>query len=350
MSELAKEKLYRKELIKAGATGDNNVARIRSLSGGGSGKKVELLETKIPTPVRNPLLVRIDDEIFILGGITNNNQYSPNIYAFNLKTKEIRFVSNNFPKIVGGDILRIGNGLFWIVGGNIDGVTSNKIYSWTYRPESSSNYFEEVTQFALDENESVTKAVKYGTGYFIFCDSKRVYKLEQIRQNDVYYPNNITFTLYAQISESYDYSYGTYITRFNNLNADFRRIGGGSTYSVENHTKRFYIKDGTLHDDSQNPFDFDISIPEESQVRWLSKDNKFYCFISGNSSNDNASYAEVFDNGSISEAQTITTTKLDIPLPKQLTLIETEYGFFGFGGTFDSLPVDSIYKINVENL
>ena len=37
MSELAKEKLYRNELIKAGATGKNNVARIRSLSGGGGG-------------------------------------------------------------------------------------------------------------------------------------------------------------------------------------------------------------------------------------------------------------------------------------------------------------------------
>lgn len=350
MSELTREKIYKKELIAGGATGNNNLERIRSLAGG-SGKKVELLETKIPTPVRNPLLVRIDDEIFILGGITNNNQYSSNIYAFNIKTKEIRYISNNFPKIVGGDILRMGDGFFWIVGGNIDGVTSNKIYSWTYEPQALNNYFREVTEFALDENESITKAVKYGTGYFIFCSSKRVYKLERIRQNDVYYPNDITFTLYAQISESYTYNYGTYITRYNDLNNDFRRIGGGSTYSVDNHPMLFYIKDGTLNTGNQNPFSFDISISEESQVRWLSKDNKFYCFISGNSSNDNASYAEVFDKGgSISGAQTITTTKLDIPLPKQLTLIETEYGIFGFGGTLNTLPVDSIYKINVENL
>lgn len=37
MSELAKEKLYRKELIAGGATGNNNLERIRSLASGGKG-------------------------------------------------------------------------------------------------------------------------------------------------------------------------------------------------------------------------------------------------------------------------------------------------------------------------
>lgn len=44
MSELAKEKLYRKELIAGGATGNNNLERIRSLQGGG-GKTTTSLKT-----------------------------------------------------------------------------------------------------------------------------------------------------------------------------------------------------------------------------------------------------------------------------------------------------------------
>lgn len=36
MSELTKEKIYKKELIAGGATGNNNLERIRSLAGGGT--------------------------------------------------------------------------------------------------------------------------------------------------------------------------------------------------------------------------------------------------------------------------------------------------------------------------
>ena len=39
MSELTREKIYKSELIKAGATGNNNLERIRSLAGGGTPKE-----------------------------------------------------------------------------------------------------------------------------------------------------------------------------------------------------------------------------------------------------------------------------------------------------------------------
>lgn len=42
MSELTKEKIYKNELIKAGAEGNNNLARIRSLQNGGGGGKTSL--------------------------------------------------------------------------------------------------------------------------------------------------------------------------------------------------------------------------------------------------------------------------------------------------------------------
>lgn len=48
MSELTREKIYRNELIKAGATGNNNLERIRSLqNGGGGGATTKLESTRV---------------------------------------------------------------------------------------------------------------------------------------------------------------------------------------------------------------------------------------------------------------------------------------------------------------
>lgn len=46
MSELTKEKIYKSELIKAGATGNNNLERIRSLAGGGGSSNVKHSKTE----------------------------------------------------------------------------------------------------------------------------------------------------------------------------------------------------------------------------------------------------------------------------------------------------------------
>ena len=68
MSELTKEKIYREELIKAGATGNNNLERIRSLqNGGGTGGN---------TVIANPELT--GDEPELNGLQIDNNKYAIN--------------------------------------------------------------------------------------------------------------------------------------------------------------------------------------------------------------------------------------------------------------------------------
>ena len=44
MSELTIEKIYKNELIKAGASGNNNLERIRNLAGGGGGSEIHLYQ------------------------------------------------------------------------------------------------------------------------------------------------------------------------------------------------------------------------------------------------------------------------------------------------------------------
>ena len=51
MSELTKEKIYKKELIAGGATGNNNLERIRSLTGGG-GTSSKLQSTRAKAVVK----------------------------------------------------------------------------------------------------------------------------------------------------------------------------------------------------------------------------------------------------------------------------------------------------------
>lgn len=66
MSELTKEKIYKSELIKGGATGNNNLERIRSLAGGGTVN----LQNKTVTPTAQIQTITADEGYDGLGTVT----------------------------------------------------------------------------------------------------------------------------------------------------------------------------------------------------------------------------------------------------------------------------------------
>lgn len=107
MSELTKEKIYREELIKAGATGNNNLERIRSLQNGGGGggdtPKEEIKEiSSLPyfEGVGKAATAAIGDKIYVFGGKNGGSSVSGMIYSFDTKTKNVSYV-DSFPNSVG---------------------------------------------------------------------------------------------------------------------------------------------------------------------------------------------------------------------------------------------------------
>lgn len=105
MSELTKEKIYKNELIKAGATGNNNLERIRSLQNGGGGgtPKEEIKEiSNLPyyEGVVKAAVAPIGDKIYVFGGSVGGTSASKMIYRFDTKTKNASYV-DAFPNSVG---------------------------------------------------------------------------------------------------------------------------------------------------------------------------------------------------------------------------------------------------------
>lgn len=91
MSELTKEKIYKKELIAGGATGNNNLERIRSLaSGGGKGKytlEKEFFDLGGNT-FSNVAYGIEGGNLVVVGGLTPSGNYSNLVKMISMDAKE----------------------------------------------------------------------------------------------------------------------------------------------------------------------------------------------------------------------------------------------------------------------
>lgn len=143
MSELTKEKIYKNELIKAGAEGNNNLERIRSLqNGGGGGGDTPKEEIKVISSlpyiegVAKVAAATIGDKIYVFGGNVGVNAVSKMIYEFDTKTKNVEYV-DAFPNSVGlysEAAAAVGNNVYIFGGrkkvGSSDS-TNNDIYKYS---------------------------------------------------------------------------------------------------------------------------------------------------------------------------------------------------------------------------
>lgn len=100
MSELTKEKIYKNELIKAGATGNNNLERIRSLQNGGGGggdtPKEEIKEIgNFGYGLSQMASAAVGDNIYLFGGFIGgaHNDSTNDIHVFNTKSKQVQKVA-----------------------------------------------------------------------------------------------------------------------------------------------------------------------------------------------------------------------------------------------------------------
>ena len=98
MSELTREKIYRNELIKAGATGNNNLERIRSLQNGGGGgtPKEEIKEIgNFSYGLSQMASAIVGDNIYLFGGFIggSHNDSTADIHVFNTKSKQVQKVA-----------------------------------------------------------------------------------------------------------------------------------------------------------------------------------------------------------------------------------------------------------------
>lgn len=102
MSELTKEKVYKKELIKAGAEGNNNLERIRSLQNGGGSSQKYIVE-KVGEDNGNRRIqfttLTANNNILNFGGGKYNPRYTPSyelvMYSLDNKTFSTRSVLPN---------------------------------------------------------------------------------------------------------------------------------------------------------------------------------------------------------------------------------------------------------------
>lgn len=130
MSELTKEKIYKRELLKKGATGNNNLERIRSLQNGGGGEgdtpneEISVLENFIFEENSMAMAV-VGDYVYSFGGRKYNQSPLNLIKKINIKTQIITTLLTRLPiKLSNATAVAIG-GLIYIFGGRtLEGNTS----------------------------------------------------------------------------------------------------------------------------------------------------------------------------------------------------------------------------------
>lgn len=144
MSELTREKIYRNELIKAGATGNNNLERIRSLQnggGGGTGKVNETLSTISEYQLADVGVASVGDYIYLFGG-KKNGVVQNTIVKLNSKTLQAETLNVTLDYrtysmtavAIGGFVYAFGGR---IIDGNTD-TTNAKFYCFDTAKETIS--------------------------------------------------------------------------------------------------------------------------------------------------------------------------------------------------------------------
>ena len=98
MSELTREKIYKRELLKKGATGNDNLERIRSLKKGGevvdNGEKIERLGNALSITMASA--TEVGGNIYIFGGRNGTNVYN-RITKYNFETETFTDLQATLP-------------------------------------------------------------------------------------------------------------------------------------------------------------------------------------------------------------------------------------------------------------
>ena len=122
MSELTREKIYKRELLKKGATGNDNLERIRSLQNGGGGgvdtpnEEISVLENFI-FEENSVAMAVVGDYVYSFGGM-NKLVADNSIKKINIKTQMTTTLLTRLPiYLYGATAVAIG-GLIYILGGS----------------------------------------------------------------------------------------------------------------------------------------------------------------------------------------------------------------------------------------
>ena len=183
MSELTREKIYRNELIKAGATGNNNLERIRSLQNGGGGggdtpnEEISVLEN-IVFEGNSMAMAIVGDYVYSFGGRNNNTAHNL-IKKFNIKTQMTTTLSTELPiNLYHATAVAIG-GLIYIFGGRyVEGVSDSgngDFYCFNTVTESIEKLDYKLTNSHAENGVSI--------GSYIYClDNKG--KIQRVNTQD----------------------------------------------------------------------------------------------------------------------------------------------------------------------
>jgi len=177
MSELTKEKIYKKELIAGGATGNNNLERIRSLAGGGASKKsffMEELDVKLPEKLSSISACGNGDYIYLCSGVTNEGHAVGDFYKFNTKTNEIVLVKSEGTDIISATLV-YAYGFIWVFGGELAGASSRNKRVYVIDVATDFNMYE-VTSTDVDLGY-YPLVIHEGNVFYIFKNNDYLYRL-----------------------------------------------------------------------------------------------------------------------------------------------------------------------------
>lgn len=169
MSELTKEKIYKKELEKVGAEGNNNLERIRSLAGGG-GETPHLYEIKVV--FRDDLVVLSclsTEYIDNLMNITDDTVITDDIWNNLIKLKDKMY---NMHLRTNADTALLG-GCEVLFFDDSDTHEINEIGIYTYicyADTETRNY----NTSGLESNSIVITKLEDNQGYQVSCEGNRI--------------------------------------------------------------------------------------------------------------------------------------------------------------------------------
>lgn len=180
MSELTKEKIYRNELIKAGATGNNNLERIRSLQNGGGGgtPKEEIKEiSNFNYDLSEMASATVGDNIYLFGGFIGgtHNDSTADIHVLNTKSNLVQKVAEmptfDFRSLTSAVV---GN-FVYLFGGRKKSGASESANLYLYKFNTTNNVAE---QFGGGEFANYMCAVAVGGKIYLLNPNVRTMNIE----------------------------------------------------------------------------------------------------------------------------------------------------------------------------